>query len=386
MATTSSIKEIHEQLQEHVPKGFTCQFVSWEDCNRGFNKNGSLSCLGSNITDVRLYTESGSKLFVVRPENWNERLGEVKTNEFCIIHGNEMVGNELSPITLKNYLDNFGFHGKNHGIKSCGLGQPGVETLSVRFQTCFIPLETEEQFYVELYNYQTKYAEDPKNQVLLCTAQGTAIHQNKPGAHKIEHQAVDGSGKLHGYLLKATASKCPVGMPQEESPEDITKAISEGTASSTVIGIKSMGKRFNAVIVVQIPIGEKIRTRGLSFGADGFGQSRGFTSSARVSMGKEVSVSKCSNKNPVRNPSEQISATITFYNAVQNGVPTLEDINAAIDDIDNLYKSCDLDILRADSSFCNSELNESILTQIQEVVDKYPYKPSAVKNNGVFPL
>jgi hypothetical protein len=75
----SKISEIYKQIQKNTPPGFTCNFVSWEDVDRGFS-NGSLSSIGSNITDVRLYTENGNNLFVVRPENWNERLGQVKTN------------------------------------------------------------------------------------------------------------------------------------------------------------------------------------------------------------------------------------------------------------------------------------------------------------------
>jgi len=380
---TSTISEIYKQIQKNTPSGFTCNFVSWEDVNRGFS-NGSLSSLGSNITDVRLYTENGNNLFVVRPENWNERLGQVKTNEFCLIKGNETIGNYLSPITLHNYLSNFGQYAQCHSINTNTRLVHDYENINIRFQTCFIPLEKEEQFYVELYNYQTGYSGDPRNQILLGTSQGTAIHQNCPGPHRIEHQAVDSSGKVHGYLLKATASKCPVGEPQNESPEDISRAISEGTASATVIGIKAMGQRFNAVLLIQIPLKDMVRYRGIG-GFDEGGVTRGFCSSARVSMGREVKPSKCQNKNPVRDFSSQITATITLYNAVEGGVPSTEDIQAATKDIDNLYKSCDSDTLRAESEFGTSELTEIVMSEIEEVVNKYPYKPPMVQNSTVFP-
>jgi hypothetical protein len=303
---------------------------------------------------------------------------------FCIIKGNESIGNYLSPITLHNYLSNFGQYAQCHSINSDTRLVHDYENINIRFQTCFIPLEKEEQFYVELYNYQTGYSEDPRNQILLGTSQGTAIHQNCPGPHRIEHQAVDSSGKVHGYLLKATASKCPVGEPQNESLEDIEQAISEGTASATVIGIKALGQRFNAVLLIQIPLKDMVRFRS-SGGLFKREATRGLCSSVRVSMGREEKPSNCPNKNPVRDFSSQITATITLCNAVEGGVPSLEDIQAATKDIDNLYKSCDSDTLRAESGFGTSELTEQIVSEIQDVINKYPYKPPMVQNSTVFP-
>tara|TARA_Y100000389_G_C17460604_1_gene521370 strand:+ start:1190 stop:2338 length:1149 start_codon:yes stop_codon:yes gene_type:complete len=382
MSTT--ISEVYKQIQNVSPKGFTCSYVSWEDINRGV-LNGKLSSLGSNITDVRLYTESGKQLFVVRPENWNERLGQVKTNEFCIIKGNETIGNNLSPITLHNYLSNFGNFAQCHGINTNTSLVEVYEDINIRFQTCFIPLEEEEQFYVELYNYQTGYEGDPKNQILLGTSQGTAIHQNSPGQHRIEHQAVDSAGKVHGYLLKATGSKSPVGFSQKESPEEISRAIAEGTASATVIGVKAMGQRFNAVLLIQIPLKDMMRTRGI-FGFKNGGATRGFCSSARVSMGKEVKPSDCENKNPIRDYTSKITATVTLYNAVKGGIPCEEDILAATKDIDNLYKSCNSDTLRGESGFGTSELTDKVVSEIDKYFKKYPYKPPEVQNSSVFPI
>ena len=41
------------------------------------------------------------------------------------------------------------------------------------------------------YNYQTRSDADPKNLLLLCTTQGSAIQQDGAGAKKLFHHAVD---------------------------------------------------------------------------------------------------------------------------------------------------------------------------------------------------
>ena len=41
-----------------------------------------------------------------------------------------------------------------------------------------------------------------------------------------------------------------------------------------------------------------------------------------------------------RHPSERITVTVVIYNAVQGGVPSEQDVIAAIDDMERLYLSC----------------------------------------------
>ena len=54
--------------------GYSCKTVSWDDAARG-TVGGGLSSLGSNITDTYLKAKDGQRLFTVRPDNWNEKLG-----------------------------------------------------------------------------------------------------------------------------------------------------------------------------------------------------------------------------------------------------------------------------------------------------------------------
>ena len=57
---------------------YRCQTVSWDDVERG-TVGGSLSSLGANITDTRLWERHGQQLYTVRSQNWNEKLGAVSS-------------------------------------------------------------------------------------------------------------------------------------------------------------------------------------------------------------------------------------------------------------------------------------------------------------------
>merc|ERR1711988_1029818 len=63
------------------------------------------------------------------------------------------------------------------------------------------------EFAPEAYNYCTQDDSDPRNLVLLCTTQGTAVQQDGKGAKKLFHHAVDEAGKVHRYWLEAESSE-----------------------------------------------------------------------------------------------------------------------------------------------------------------------------------
>jgi huntingtin len=78
----------------------------------------------------------------------------------------------------------------------------------------------------------------------------------------------------------------------------------------------------------------------------------GRSNAARVSRGSEVDVWKgLTIKKPKRNKSEHATITVVIYNTCDGGVPTDEDVAAAIDDLEALYKACSTDGRLADSKF-----------------------------------
>merc|ERR1711985_84963 len=130
--------------------------------------------------------------------------------------------------------------------------------VSIRFQTTFLPVGEEElanmEFCSEAYHYNTTSDEDPRNLILLCTTQGLALQQDGRGAQKLFHHAVDGAGKIHRYWLEAERSRHKVGGPQVETEQERTAAAARGKATSSVIGVRAMGTRFNVLMNIQVPL------------------------------------------------------------------------------------------------------------------------------------
>ena len=169
---------------------YSCKVVSWDDVSRG-TVGGSLSCWGSNITDTYLKSRSGTQLFTVRGDNWNEKLGVVSADEVAVVASR--TGGALQPVTLRTVLQQMGAYGSYAGLE----GQTDVSNstldaqCSIRFQTTFIPVENSSdgrgklEFATEAYNYNTMSDADPRNLVLLCTSQGMAVQQDGQGAKKL---------------------------------------------------------------------------------------------------------------------------------------------------------------------------------------------------------
>merc|ERR1719272_2917208 len=87
-----------------VYKGYSCKVVSWDDCQRG-TVGGGLSCVGPNITDTRLWEKNGTRLYTVRGDNWNEKLGKVRADQVHVFVGDVEAGTQRT-ITLKDFLEN----------------------------------------------------------------------------------------------------------------------------------------------------------------------------------------------------------------------------------------------------------------------------------------
>lgn len=252
--------------------GYSCKTVSWDDASRG-TVGGGLGCWGSNITDTYLKARDGTKLFTVRPDNWNEKLGKISTAEVALVTGNQARAGDtpLQPITLRDFLRNAGEHGGYAGIPTgADLSKEALDTeCSIRFQTTFLPVDEDAagratmEFATEAYNYNTRDDADPRNLLLLCTTQGVAVQQDGAGAKRLHHHAVDQDGVVHKYWLEAEQSAHQVGGAQEESAEEKEDALARGKATASVIGTKGMGTRFNVLMTIQLPLQQRPRPKPL---------------------------------------------------------------------------------------------------------------------------
>ncbi|CAJ1346573.1 unnamed protein product [Effrenium voratum] len=380
---------------------YSCKVVSWDDVSRG-TVGGALSCWGANITDTYLKSKSGASLFTVRSDNWNEKLGVVRAEDVAVVAGSG--GGPLQPVTLRTVLQQLGQFGSYAGLdSSADLSNPELDAkCSIRFQTTFIPVDGPDgcgklEFATEAYNYNTMDDADPRNLVLLCTSQGMAVQQDGRGTKKLFHHAADDSGVIHRYWLEAEESRHHVGGEQRETAEERAVALARGKATSSVIGTRAMGQRFNVLMTIQVPLQQsrqpqkRLGGKGLGRGKGGFGvgggmdsldalfgmvkfkaaapaqdfrlsrgeresfrprRKLGHSSAARVSRGSEHDTwSGLTAKSAKRNPSEHVTVTVVIYNAVKGGVPSAGDVMAAIDDLESLYRACAETGKLADSTF-----------------------------------
>eukprot|EP00316_Scyphosphaera_apsteinii_P004750 CAMPEP_0119314778 /NCGR_PEP_ID=MMETSP1333-20130426/34029_1 /TAXON_ID=418940 /ORGANISM="Scyphosphaera apsteinii, Strain RCC1455" /LENGTH=503 /DNA_ID=CAMNT_0007319977 /DNA_START=61 /DNA_END=1572 /DNA_ORIENTATION=+ len=499
MAATSvdaTMESINHDLraQGGAYAGYSCKTISWDDVQRG-TVGGSLSCWGGNITDTRLWERNGARLFTVRSDNWNEKLGCVTADEVCIISGNQTADGTLSPVTLGDFLKRAGAHGAYVGLPAnVDLSEKAMDAkVSIRFQTTFLPVADEQhaalEFCPEMYNYQTLSDADPKNLLLLATTQGVALQADGAGAKRLFHHAVDPTGQVCRYWFEAERSEKQVGGAQHETREEALAAAKRGKATAAVIGTRSMGTRFNVLMTVQIPLKQKApaprllcasaavkkkKGGGMSLlGGMGFlgaaakggvmldalsdvqdltseynqyqdacaeeegcfdeGDSdedwaiqtrissaptlcaptlcatesrsryrdqersnrprRGTANAARVSRGTFVDQWKgLEVKQPERDPTSHVTVTVVIYNTVAGGVPSIEDIRAAVDDMEALYASCGWKGRLADAGadFMKAELTVADAATIGAKLTQQPYVPPVgelglVASGNVFP-
>merc|ERR1711862_206989 len=116
----------------------------------------------------------------------------------------------------------------------------------------------------------------------------------------------------------------------------------------------------------------------------------GRASAARVSRGTEEDTWRgLSVKEPQRHVSEHVTVTIVIYNAIADGVPSSDDVMAAIDDLEALYASCSIEGRLADPSFdfMKGELTAKDAADIKMKGVTRPCRPppAAVVNHDVFP-
>ena len=241
---------------------YSCKVVSWDDVARG-TVGGSVSCWGANITDTYLKSKRGVRLFTVRADNWNEKLGRVSASEVALVSSIDSQA-PPAPATLRDVLKSIGQRGTYAGLPAgTDLSDDALDTeCSIRFQTTFLPVSGDRgtiEFATEAYNYNTRFDADPRNLIVLATTQGVAIQQDGAGTKRLFHHAVDpATGKTHRYWLEAERSDHKVGGAQAESSEERLDALARGKAVSSVIGTRAMGTRFNVLMTIQIPLEQQV--------------------------------------------------------------------------------------------------------------------------------
>ena len=371
---------------------YSTKTVSYDDVSRYEIKDlggkKQVSAYGSNITDSYLKKKDGTPVYVTRPNNVFERIGKVKAGEIAILHDVDGV-EEL--VLLSDYLKNMGKEGAYRGMDPDTnlYAEKTDQNISVRFQTCFMPLDGSVEFYAQAFSYGST-DKVPQNLMIVASSQGTSVQYPGGSTTNMYTHVLHDDGFHHAHNFVADATSHKVGGEQIETHAEIEENGKKGKASATRIGLRCLGKRFNVVLTLQIPL--KIKQEETCMCMDyqasysyfpnssflkefdegdadpvnykslcGVPQEMseesgavfrgmppcleslpvGVSSAARVSIGSEVArLGDLAQKKPVRNEEEHITLTVIIYNAVQGGVPSEDDVKAAIDDMENLFESC----------------------------------------------
>eukprot|EP00406_Dinophysis_acuminata_P072491 CAMPEP_0179244188 /NCGR_PEP_ID=MMETSP0797-20121207/17929_1 /TAXON_ID=47934 /ORGANISM="Dinophysis acuminata, Strain DAEP01" /LENGTH=1094 /DNA_ID=CAMNT_0020951697 /DNA_START=10 /DNA_END=3294 /DNA_ORIENTATION=- len=209
-----------------VYKEYSCKMVSWDDCARS-SCAGVVSSGGPNITDTRLRERGGKDLYTVRTCNWNEKIGQVCADDVFVLVP-AAPNEELEPVSLREYLAHIGEHGSYAGVSAgTSLLDPDRDgEVGIRFQTTFLPVAQDGtvEFCTEAYNYQTRSNDDPKNLVLFCTSQGTALQQQGAGHQRLFLHRLEADGRVSRHWMEAERTGHRVGEAQEESQEALEQA------------------------------------------------------------------------------------------------------------------------------------------------------------------
>merc|ERR1719281_2130968 len=120
------------------------------------------------------------------------------------------------------------------------------------------------------------------------------------------------------------------------------------------------------------------------------GPQRGTASAARVSRGSQFDTWEgLSVQEPKRDAHQHVTVTVVIYNTVAGGVPGVEDVAAAVADMDALYASCGWTgaLASEGANFMKSELTVSDVLKIAYKKAAQPYTPDSLapENGDMFP-
>jgi len=107
---------------------------------------------------------------------------------------------------------------------------------------------------------------------------------------------------------------------------------------------------------------------------------KGKSTAARVSRGSEVDTWKgLTVQEPQRNEAEHITVTVVIYNTVAGGVPSVDDVAAAVSDMEELYSKCVWNgrLAEEGADFMKAELTVADAAKISNKIAAQPYKPSS---------
>lgn len=350
--TTSAINDSLRALGGVAASDYMSGTVAWNDGQRGV-VNGQVSAFGRNITDARILARSGKNLPFVRPHNMNEKLGITDAENIVFAE------KDGTQVTAQDVLETLSARAEYMGYTSVKTNVSKKQKIVYRVQNAWIPLEegqTEEDIVPAHYSYQTMSRDDPRNLIVLGTAQGVFVHSDDHGIQKLFAHGEGEDGSVTEHWFKAEPTTTRVGQAVLNDTETRAKR-----ARAVEMGVRGMGPRANCFVVMSIPNKQKPPVfragGGLSSWQndddDDFPVYRSLSSlcgvsrSARVSVAEEAVGMASANEIDIERPEDEpIVCTILLYNTMEvpKGTPTNTDVKVdttdvalAVSDMEHIY-------------------------------------------------
>ncbi len=105
-----------------------------------------------------------------------------------------------------------------------------------------------------MYNCATKSDDNSRSLICLATTQELSVQADGAGSKRLFLHKCGDNGGVGKYWLEEEQSCQRVGGEQLETKEEREDALARGKTTSEAIGIKAMGKRFNVLMTIQIPL------------------------------------------------------------------------------------------------------------------------------------
>jgi len=336
--------------------------VMWEDTGRYLG-----SSVGPNISDVTIEVEIENKnsqketrlMPVIRYPNFSDKTGDIDIDKFFVRVGNQAEGDELESVSLRQLLGDplrFMSLPKNGHIKGNTLLAKRDEKVLVSAQSAFLPIREggKTRFWPVIFNYQS-YEKHPAVLTLLVTRQGTSmtIVDNS-------RDAVGGGGSWGQRLyFNKDGQRAPL------TAERLKDVKSSGVTMNGE-SAADLGKDSNLLMMIQVPLKQKARTRGGLYGILGGASATGYGSGAggmaaptsAAMDGAEESRSDLDvavlGHGPTMGPFTELDdltierdsrfpvrVTVQFYQATSNGVVSKDDMTRMAKQIHKVYAQAD---------------------------------------------
>lgn len=334
-------------------KDYMAGTVAWNDGARGVS-GGSLSCIGKNITDARIEAEDGGFCPYLRPHNYDEKVAVIDPQH---VH---MIEADGTSRTVKEVVEDIGKRAKYMGFKSVDPKLKPDEKIVYRVQNAWVPLKKEQssrKIAPTHYSYQTRDAKDPRNVIILGSAQGIFVHSDDVGCKKLlahtqgeTFRSLPGDGPVvRTHYFEAEPSDTFVGRAFYND-----ETVSPKKAKAVEMGVEGMGARANCFVIVSIPLEQQKKSTFTWWtnvddddnddGKPIYRSLAGESRAARVSVAEDVhGTADKVEIDAVRDTSEPIVVTILLYNTVQTNADVSSqrikttDIAAAVQDMEAIY-------------------------------------------------